>query len=265
MASEPDEPERLDPDADAGPEGPWDGLPLELEDLDSGSAVSAIPVGEETVERPLAELLPPPGPPPATRWLERWLLLTGAVAVALALASIVACLLPNIRPTAWKAALLAFNGAVVVLVVRSLLVAGTPVHRLCHAVFSVSGIAVGAAVALGSLLRSAIRLVHGESLSGLLTDLCVLGLAGLAGCMVFAQCLRGRSWACRTAAVSVLVFAILAVLQPFTGSALLAYPALPLAFPGGHWPWLVAVGASGAGLVIARIMSGTHRSPPWVP
>jgi hypothetical protein len=263
MANEPDERDRPEPDADAEPESLWEGVPLELEDLGDGSALSTVAVGEETVERPLAELLPPPGAAPATRWLEHWLLLTGAVAVALALASIGTSLLPDIRPAGWKAALLAFNGAVVVLVVRSLLVAGMPVRRLCHGVFSVSGIAVGAAVALGSLLRSAVRFVHGESLSGLLTDLCVLGMAGLAGCMVFAQCLRGRSWACRTAAVSALVFAILAVLQPFTGSALLAHPGLPLASPGRHWPWLVAVGASGAGYVLARMVLGTRRSPPW--
>lgn len=253
MSEEPHEPDDAAEDEEPGAEDLWEGVPLSLEAETEAEKGPALPPGEETVERPLAELLPPEGPSAAAQWLGRWLLLTGAVGVVLAVAAIVLALLMGARPVAWRGPVLAFDFAVIALIVRTFLVAGAPARIVCHRVFGVAGLAAAAVVASGALLHSVGRFIYGEPLSDLLTELSVFGLLGLAGCMVYVQCLRGRGWACRTAAVSAAVFLALLVLQSLTGYRPLgAGPAWTGMSLRDCWPGLAAVVACGVGFVVSR-------------
>ncbi|MHC4480779.1 MAG: hypothetical protein ACYS1C_07400, partial [Planctomycetota bacterium] len=266
MPAEPDETNHSRDDAAPEADDLWDGVPLELESGPGGLQPRSRPIGEETAERPLADLLPPEESPAPARWLARWLLLTGVVAAALALASIAALLLRGVRPAAWRGALLALDGAVIVLVARSFLVAGSSARRVCHRLFGAAGLTAAILLVLGALVQSTRRFLYGEPLSGLLSDLFVFGLLGLAGCTVSLQCLRRRGWACRTAALSALAFLALLALQPFTGyrlfpaaAAWASHPALP------GWHWLLALGACGAGITVAQggLARPRGRRGPW--
>jgi len=220
----PHEPHGPAPRDNRNPEDLWNGLPLRLEGHEAPSRIPAVSAGEETVDRPIADLLPPAVPPPPTRggvWLSVWLTLTGVVAGLLAFASIVLAFLTAEAAGGWKGPLVAFDCAVIIFVVRSFVVAGMAPAVVCHHVFSVAGLGAASLAIFGSVLSASAGFIYGSPPPELLTNLFVFGALGLAGCMIFAQCLQGRSWACRAAAVSSLVFVILLVLQPFTEYALL--------------------------------------------
>jgi hypothetical protein len=230
----------------------WEGVPLELEGEPPEEP------GEETVERPVSELLPPPPRPVGVRLLSYWMLLSGLTAAALAVGAVAAALACGTRPVAWQGPLLALNGAVVALIVRSFLRAGAPARAVCHRTFGAAGLAVGAAVILGTLLGSAVDFIYGTPFRDVLSRLFVFGLAGLGGSMVFFECLRGRGWACRAAVVSTVIFAALLGLQPYARYALLGgRPGLPLAFLEHYWPGGTA--AFSCVLGFAVILHGSRR------
>jgi hypothetical protein len=253
-------PEPQDPVARNGTEDSWEGLPLQLEGRSRSAGPPSLSVGEETVERRLTDLVgtaPHVGGPDA--WLNRWLLLAGIVAMALALASIVAALSLGARPVDWKGPLVAFDCAAIVLIVRSFLAAGTGARVICHRLFSVAGLAAASLVILGALLQSASGFIHGRPRAELLTGLLVFGLLGVAAAMMFVRCLQGRGWACRTASVASAAFVVLLACQPFTGFGVFtSRPALPLGTLRGAALPSLAIGSCALGLLL--MLGGARRS-----
>ncbi len=209
----PEEPHAADgpcPEPDEGADEHWQGMPLALDrgHLDEDRS---IPPGEETVERPLAELLPAETPTAGARWLARWLLMTGSLALAMAGSAIVLALLRGARPVAWREPLLALYCAIIVLVVRSFLTGGVPAPLVCRRVLAVSGLATAALATFAVVLRSTGQFIHGVPLSQVLTELLAFGILGLAGCAIFFECLRERAWACRTVAAATAVFLLICI------------------------------------------------------
>ncbi len=239
-------------------------MPPEPDDWD-GPAPKSEPAGtpaavvfeDETVERPIVPLrLRAPAGEPA-RWMARWLLWSGTVACVFAFVAAVTALLAGATPVDWRGPLVAFDGAVLLLLLREFLAAGTPPGLLCRRAFAVAGLAAAVLVLLGVLLRSAAGFVFGVPPGELMTDLFVFGLLGLAGCLVFLQCLRGRGWAARTAALSGLVYLLLLAAQPLTGYRLFAGPPrVPLAFLARYWPVALAPALCVAGLAALAESSG---------
>jgi hypothetical protein len=232
--------------------GLWEGMPLTLEGTALAEGPASLPPGEETVERPLAELLPAEAVPPSARWLSRWLLLTGLVAAAQAVAAVGAALLSGTRAVAWRGPLVAFDGAVVLLVLRAFLVAGFPLRTVLHRTFGLAGMTACAVLTLGAGLRALGRLVRGEALPGQMAGLLLFGLIGLASGAVFLECLRGRRWACRTAALSFVTLGLLLAAQQWMGyGEPLAGPAGAAALTARHWPASLAAALCAVGFVVA--------------
>ncbi len=202
------------------PEGElWE--PLHLEAESGPPAVEDKPLpGGETVERPIAELVGPEALPAASLWLARWLLFCGIGAGALAVAGVAAALLHGVGHIAWRGGLFALDCAVVILVIRAYLVASTPARTVCHRVFSLAGLGAAAFAIQLITVRSAARFIFGEAPPSVLTHFFIFGLLGLAGCIVFVQCLREVRWACRVAAVSSLIFALLVLFRALSAGDL---------------------------------------------
>ncbi len=219
--------------SDSSDVGSWEGLPLELEPPEG------VPLGEETISRPIEELVP--SGPYALRLatLARWMLLCSASAVAFSLASVFFCLLAGGAPVPWQGGLLAFDCAVVVLVLRSYLMHGTPARTVCHWVLSLVGLVAAAFVIQVALVRSAAHIVAWPPPPvEALTALFACGLLGLAGIIVFVECLQRRRWASRSAAAASVAFLVLVLLQAFTragaaGRTLAAVGGLPAVFWAG--------------------------------
>ena len=214
-----------------------------------------MPPGEETVERSMAELLPPERVPPAriwAGWLRRWMTLAGIMATALAAAALALCLLAGARPVPWKGSLLAFECAAVALIARSLLGAGTSAGTPYHRAFAAAGLAAGGLTILGAVLRALAGFIHGTPLPDLATGLLAFGLPGAVLGVVFWRCLQERRWACRAAAVSSAAFLLLLASQPFVGYGILASGPVRMLRPlQGQWAAQVAVGFAAVGLLLS--------------
>jgi len=246
MDEQPDDlgPSELPPDRDA-----WDDLPLQLEGEEPDRER---PTAEDTLDQPIEAPAPPAFLGPAERWTARWLMAGGAGAAALALAALLTALLQGPRPVQWQGALLALDGAIVLLLARVFLAAGTSLPSLSHAVFSIVGIVASGYALQTTVLGSAARFIQGEASPALLTELLVFGLLGLAGLMVFVQCLRNRSWACRTAAVAAVAFVLLCLIQGVGGGSVLGWsPAVGGLSPGTRWAVLGACVFPAAALPLA--------------
>jgi hypothetical protein len=234
-----------------GQGGPGDELPFELETQTAAGRRPETAAEDETIERPVAELLLPPVVPVAARRLARWLLFMGAVSAALAGAAIVLGLLQGTHPVGWQGPFLAFCCAVVIFVVCHYVLEGMSLRAACRGVFCVAGLAVAGFVIQHSILRSAVRFIYGAPPPRLLTEFFVFGLLGLAGCVVFVECLRERSWAGRTASLALLVFLALAVFQPLTGYGLFGRTWAAEARSLSRAAWSLAVlAAAAAGLTV---------------
>jgi hypothetical protein len=245
------------PDAES-----WEGLPLELEHPSGGTPAGAgTPGGEETISRPISELAPAKKAVLTTPLLQRWLLLCASAAAALSLASIVLSLSAGGGPAPWQGGLLTLDCAVVIFVLRGYLVHGTPLRTVCHWVLSLSGLAAAAFVIQAAVLRSAARIIAWPPPpTEALTMLFASGLLGLAGIIVFVECLQMRSWACRSAAAAGVAFLALAVGHVLGLGAApgRAAPALR-GVPALCWPALAAV-ALGAGALAAGWQRRRERS-----
>jgi hypothetical protein len=247
LSTSPQDSEHPEP-PEAGLEDIWEGEPLALDD---GEERAAFPPGEETVDRPLAELLPP-GAGPAATWLGRWVLLTGSVALTLACVSLGMLVLSGRSGMAWRGPLVAVDAAILMLVVRWLLDRGGRPGDLCRRVFGLAGVAVSGLLLLGALLHSATSIIYARPARAVLTEFLVLSLLGLAGCIVFLQSARGVRWACRMASVAATVFLAVFGLQTGLREPLFTDPAvLPLDLVFGYWPGLAVLAVCGAGLAVA--------------
>ncbi|MGD2173803.1 MAG: hypothetical protein PVJ27_00225, partial [Candidatus Brocadiaceae bacterium] len=251
MGAEPDDlqpaPEQPEPEED---ELLWEDQLLSLAE-ETETAEARVTPGEETIERPIAELAGAGPTGPTSLWLARWLLFTGLGGGALAVGAIVVALFHGPKPIGWQAGLLAFDCAVIIFIIRSYLASGTPVRVVCHRVFSAAGLAAAGFAIQTILVRSAVRFIYGEPPPAVLTQFFIFGLLGLAGCIVFLQCLRGVSWACRAAAVSSVVFLALVVLQPLCAGTLFGRQiALRGALPAGIGPAMALLAAAAAGFVV---------------
>jgi len=234
----------------------WEGVPLELE-LPPGG----MPPGEETIERPISELVPPALV--GTPWLARWLLFGGMGGLTFSLLAIVLSLLHAGPGAPWQGALLALDGAVFILVLRSYLLAGTPADIIRHRVLSLTGLVASAFVIQAAIVRSAVRFVYGTPPPQVLTELFVFGLLGLAGAIIFAECLQGRGWACRSAAASALTFLALVLFQTFSSGGVFRRPAsMILELPRSFWPTFGSVALGAASFVLA--WEGLRRRGPGV-
>ncbi|MFO8006114.1 MAG: hypothetical protein R6V05_00095 [Candidatus Brocadiia bacterium] len=176
--------------------------------------------GEETLDQPLTLPLTPSARSAASRWLARWLLFSGTGAGALAVGALVLAVAAGTRPVDWRSALLTFDCAVIILILRRSVVAGTPAGSACRWAFGVAGLAAAALAVQSTVLRAAIRFVYGAPAHSVLTGFFVFGLLGLGGCIVFVQTLRGVGWAARTAVVAAVVFLMLLLMQPVHGRML---------------------------------------------
>jgi hypothetical protein len=237
--------EKRDPDPsapDSQDAESWEGVRLELEASQRG-----LPPGEETISRPIAELVPPPAPPPASPLLARWLLICAMPSLAFSLVSIALSLLDSGGVAQWQGGLLALNCAVILLVLRIYVLQGTPARRVCHWVLSLAGLGASAFVMQAALLRAAVRFIYGPPPPEVLTGLFACGLLGLAGTVMFVECLQGRGWACRSAAAACLAFLAMLVFQALAGEGILHWPhELWAGVPALFWPALGAA-ALGAG------------------
>ncbi len=258
MPNEPDRPRPSDGESEEEPL--WDGMPLELE---SGAGPDAgLPVGEETVSRPLSDLVSRAVQPTSVRWLSPWLMLGGVGGAVLALASVACAVLQGGPVAGWRGGLLAFDAAVILLIVRAYLVAGTPTLSVCHRVFSTAGLAAAGYVVVAALLQSAQQFIQGEAPHGLLSQFLTLELLGIAGCIVFVQCLRGRGWACRAAAVAAVAFLATLIAHGVRHHNLMGWSfAVPVATLRRIWPGLVGVGCSSLGLALCWDWARRRSAP----
>ncbi|MCD6417129.1 MAG: hypothetical protein J7M08_10615 [Planctomycetes bacterium] len=209
------------------------------------------PATDETIESPLARLAPPPSGSPLSRWLARWLLFAGVGPLALAAVAIVISLWHGTHPIEWRGGLVAFDFAIIVLIVRGFAIGGAHVRKICRRVFSLLGLTAGIIVLQVILLRSATRFVYGAPPLEVLSRFFTFGLLGLAGCIIFIQSLRGLGWACRTASISSLVFAILLLVQFLKGSALFGHHiSLPQLVPSHSWGGVASAVGCAAALAI---------------
>jgi hypothetical protein len=197
---------------------------------------------------------------PAVQWLSRWLLFGGTGALVLAAAAFVLALLHGIEPVSWHGAVLSFDCAVVVLVLRAALLAGVPARSLCHIAFAGLGLVVSAFSLLSVFVRSVLAFIHGAPPTPVLTDLLIFGLLAVAGCTVAVQCIRRTGWACRTAVVSAVVFLLLFARQMASGSAVFGRRIVAAGLPGpGFWLGLVATAACAG--AFAMTWDGRSRGP----
>jgi len=239
---------------------PFAGLPLKLDSDDGAEESSDSVIEDETIERPVAELLPPRAAPAEAVWLMRWLLFGGLLSGALVLASIALAVLCGVMPVEWRGPFLAFCCVVAIFLTRYYVAKGVPSRAVCHRVLCIGGLAIAGLVILHSLVRASIRFIDGGSPGSVLGEFFVFALLGIGGCMAFVQCLRERSWANRAISVALLVFIALMALQPFTGYGLLArQPVLELGPLIACLPAIVAVAAFAAGL--ALLLELTHVLP----
>jgi hypothetical protein len=180
----------------------------------------------------------------------------GAGAAALAVAAIGLALWEGVGTEAWQPCLFAFYGAVIILMLRGLLRAGMPTWQVCGQTFGVFGLAVAGLVTWVASVHAVERLFQGEPAQEILSQLFVFGVLGLAGSIVFIQCLRGRGWARRTAAVGAIMFLVVMVAQPFTGYGLLGpRPALAATvLPRQHYGIMMVVACAA---VLALLPAGT--------
>jgi len=206
-------------------------------------------VEDETIERPIAELLRRSYAAPATAWLCRWMLMTGALAASLTLWAIVLTLLQGTNAVHWRGPFLSLCGVFIVFVVRHYMLTGTPRRTVCHRTFCTLGLAAGGVVLQQALVRSALRFIHGSPFADVLTECLVFCLVGVAGLVVSLQALRDRSWAGRVSAVGAVVVLALIALQPLVGYALLGgAPAFDVSFLHGSAAGLIASAVLAAGL-----------------
>ncbi|MFO7955516.1 MAG: hypothetical protein R6X33_00240 [Candidatus Brocadiia bacterium] len=241
MDEQPDdlEPSELPPEQDT-----WEGAPVQLE---GQKAEAETPAAEETLDQPV-EGVPPPAPlKPFERWTARWLMAGGAGAAALALIALLTAFLQGPRPGQWQGALLALDTALILLLARVFVVGGLSLKSLSHGAFSILGIVASGYALQTTVLGSAARFIQGEASPEFLSELLVFGLLGLAGLIVFVQCFRGRSWACRTAAVAAVAFVLLCLIQGFRSGLVFGYTPAPPGLPAGAWWPLLAVCVVAAG------------------
>ena len=222
----------------------WEGIPLQLERDEQA-------LGEDTVTgvavRPVR-----PARPFADRLLDLWLLWTGGVGLTFAVGSLAAALLYGIAPAPWRGPLLAFEAAVIILVVRGMLAGGMRAGAVCRRFVGAAGLAVASAMILWTVLRSADRFIHGTPLAALLPNLFVFGVLGAAGCVVFVECLRDRSWAHRTVVLGTAAFVPLVALAAGASHELLSVGMGTLVERlRMQVPALVAAGVCGACLVVS--------------
>ena len=246
----PGESDRSDP-SDARSEGEprWAGRPLEL---DSDVGLDAVlPVGEETVSRPLSEMVSRAAQPASVRWLSPWLMMGGLGGAVFGLASIGGALLQADPTVSWRGGLLAFDAAVILFIVRAYLVAGTPTTSVCHRVFAVTGLAAAGYIVVAALLQSAQQFIQGEAARGLLTQFLTLELLGVAGCIVFVQALRDRAWACRTGAVAAVAFLAVLLARAVQQERIMGWSlSLPVPMLQRIWPGLLGAACSSLGLAL---------------
>jgi len=207
----PDEPQsHAHAESQADGSDAWQGLPLQLEGT-PGEEDTPLS-GRDTV----AQTLPPQRPPAVCRsapLAHALLLWSGMPALALALAALTATALQGVLRVDWRGPLLAFDAAVVLLVLCGLAAAGVPAARLCRRFAGVAGLAVAALTVLGTLLHAIDEFIHGAPPASMLPEALAFGLLGLGGCVVFVEFLRDRGWAYRTAAAAAAAFVPLAVLR----------------------------------------------------
>lgn len=240
-----EQPDDLEPSEPPPEQETWDGAPLQLEGERAEAQTHA---AEETLDQPVEGVPPPALLAPLGRWTARWLMAGGAGAAALALVALFTAFLGGPRPGQWQGALLALDTALILLLARVFLVGGLSLKSLSHGIFSTLGIVASGYALQTTVLGSAARFIQGEASPELLSELLVFGLLGLAGLIVFVQCFRGRSWACRAAAVAAVAFVLLCLIQGFRSGVVFGYtPATPDLPPGSWWPLLaVCVVAAGA-------------------
>jgi len=261
MSGEPDErhQDRSGPD-----ENIRQSVPLELTG-ESGDGARPVAPPEGATRAPPREVLPaPPEIGAGARWLSRWLLFTGTSAAALSVASIGLAMRESGGTAAWRGGLIAFDCAVVILVLRSLLMHGVPAGKVCQRLFGGAGVTASALLLQVAWVRAAIGFVRVGPGHDLLAQVFVYGVLGLAGVIVFVQCLRDRPWACRTAAVSAAVLLGMVAAQPFTGYAL--FHGLPAVGGGsGLRPTtgLAVVAICAAAFTLLREPVGAEGRRPW--
>ncbi len=225
----------------------WRGVHLELEDPDARPGAG---FEDETVERPIAELLSRRPARPLSRVLPAWLLFGGSVSAALVAASLVLALLAGGAPVEWRATFLAFCAVVVVFLVRHYLLNGMRPGGACRQALCLGGLAVTTLTVLEGAIRSFEMFLAGAPAIECLAGLLAVCLLGLASAWTLYRCIQTRGWAGRVVAVSLGVALVLVLAQPFIGYALLGgTPPLP-ALPGNGLACLVMAAAFGLGLAV---------------
>ncbi|MFW6189347.1 MAG: hypothetical protein ACOC7T_02850 [Planctomycetota bacterium] len=228
----------------------WEGMPLELE----SSTERPTPVGEETVERPVSELVPSGGHDGGAAWLARWLLFTAVVALALSATSLVLAALNGSRPAPWRGGLLAFQCAVLLLLLRTCLTGGATASETGRWGLSLAGAGAGAFILTTVGLQSATEFIHAfQTPTAVLTELSIGGFLGLAVLVIFVQCYRGYRWAGRVAAVVAVGFCVLAPSLYLTGrSPVTASLSTAIGMPPDCWIALGGAVLGTAAFVVAR-------------
>jgi len=204
------------------------------------------PGAEETIERPIAELIAPEVISAGSRWLTRWLILGGLSAGMLALASIGTAVLEGGRLTEWLG-FLPFACAVLILVIPAYLAGGMPGRFACHGAFSVAGLIAAGLPLMVALLRFATPFIESGRPQAPLAEFVALGLLSLAGLIIFTRCLESHSWACRVASLATAIFLGLVLVDFVSNFYYLGVPDwLAPALTGRHW-WgmLITVLAAG--------------------
>lgn len=181
------------------------------------------PAGEETLRVDL-----PPGARPSawSKGLAAWLLFTGCGALCFATMALVLVVAHGLRPTPWRAALVVFNIAVLVLVLRALVVQTGSARSVSRWTLGLGGLAATSLLLLLTVVRVGVRFVHATPPPQLLGEVLVFGLLGLASLVVYIQFLRRHPWAERAVALAGTAFLGTLAYMACTGGA--ARSAAPL-------------------------------------